>query len=113
MREIVVPILLAAAAGAACSSTPESGPQDTRVARSTEAVSTGTTLSTPIGLAVEVENGVGKPVSVRAGQTMYLNQIDLRVFANTTVDEGVRALTTSGDFASLDWDDLREVDEAP
>ncbi len=69
--------------------------------------------TTPIGLAVEVENGVGAPISVRAGQTFYLNQIDLRVFQNTTVDEGLNALKTSGDWASLDWHGMTESDEAP
>ncbi len=69
--------------------------------------------ATPVALAIEIENGVGVPLSVRAGQTFYLNQIDLRVFQNTSVDEGVAALTRSGDWASLDWSGLQLVDQAP
>ena len=37
-----------------------------------------TSVTTPIGLAVEVDGGAGVPLKVRAGQTFFLNQIDLR-----------------------------------
>jgi hypothetical protein len=67
-------------------------------------VTTGaTTTSTPIGLAVDIEEGVGQPLKVRAGQTFYINQIDMRVLINASVDEGVSGLTRSGDFSTLDW----------
>jgi len=87
-------------------------PEPTAAATQADTVATSP-VTTPVALAVEVENGVGKPVSVRAGQTFYLNQIDLRVFQNTSVDEGVDALKRSGDLASLDWRGLHQVDEAP
>jgi hypothetical protein len=70
-----------------------------------------TTAHTPIGLALEVENGVGKLVKVRAGQTFFIDQIDLRTFVNAAVDEGIDALTTTGAFASLQWQGL-ELEEA-
>lgn len=110
----LVTLLGAAAVAAACGG-PEGGrtaPEATASTSQAVTTSLGST-STPIGLAVEVENGVGKPISVRAGQTFYLNQIDLRTFANTSVDEGVASLQQTGDWASLDWQGLREVDEAP
>lgn len=58
---------------------------------------------TPVGLAIDVDNGVGTPLHVRRGQTFYLNQIDLRAATTSTVDEGVAGLRTRGDFASLRW----------
>src|SRR6266567_3026673 len=54
---------------------------------------------TPVGLAIEVDNGVAKPLQVKSGQTFYLNQIDLRASTTSTVDEAV---------AGLSW---RRVDE--
>jgi hypothetical protein len=56
-----------------------------------------------VGLAVEVDNGVGVPLQLKRGQTYYLNQIDLRAALNASVDEGVAALDNAGDFASLPW----------
>lgn len=62
-----------------------------------------TTTDTPIGLAFEIENGVGAPLEVRKGQRFYINQIDMRASLETSVDEGVSGLDASGDFAGLDW----------
>jgi hypothetical protein len=104
--------LTVAGAAAACGGTGTTGhgdpPPEPRAA-----TALASTTATPIGLAIEVENGVAKPISVRAGQTFYLNQIDIRSFLNTTVDEGVAGLARQGDFASLVWAGIREVDEAP
>jgi hypothetical protein len=71
-----------------------------------------TTTSTPIGLAVHIEEGVGQPLQVRAGQTFYINQIDMRASLDATVDEGVSGLKTVGDFATLDWHGLQLEDES-
>ncbi len=60
-----------------------------------------TTIHTPIGLAIDIEDGVPVPLSVRANQTFYINQIDMRAHVDTTVDEGVDGLFTSGDFAPI------------
>ena len=63
-----------------------------------------TTTDTPIGLALEVENGVGAPVRVRASQKFFIDQIDVRAFVNATQDNpNLEALRASGDFAGLDW----------
>lgn len=62
-----------------------------------------TTCATPVGLAVEVDNGVGVALPLKRGQTFYLNQIDLRASTTTTVDEGVSGLRTRGAFADLAW----------
>ncbi len=56
-----------------------------------------------VGLAVEVDNGVGIPLQLARGQTYYLNQIDLRASITASVDEGVDGLRSQGDFASLPW----------
>ncbi len=58
---------------------------------------------TPIGLAVEVDNGNGIALQLVRGQTYYLNQIDLRASITATTDEGVDGLRTSGDFEALPW----------
>jgi hypothetical protein len=57
----------------------------------------------PVGLALEVDNGVPAPLAVRRGQAFYINQIDLRASVTAAVDEGVAGLARRGDFASLDW----------
>lgn len=70
-----------------------------------------TTTDTPIGLAFEIENGVGAPIKVRAGQTFFVNQIDMRVFLDTSADRGVSDLSSQGDYASLCWDGVQLADE--
>ena len=65
----------------------------------------------PVGLAIEVDNGVGAPLHVKRGQRFYLNQIDLRASVTATVDEGVSGLGTHGDFASLPWSGIDVKDE--
>jgi hypothetical protein len=66
---------------------------------------------TPVGLALEVDNGGGVPLQLRRGQTYYLNQIDLRAAITATVDEGVDGLADSGDFADLDWGGIAQADQ--
>lgn len=63
-----------------------------------------------VGLALQVENGAGVPLQVRAGQTFYVNQIDVRASLTTNVDEGLDGLKQSGDFAGLQWDGLEHTD---
>ncbi|HZS35462.1 MAG TPA: cytochrome C [Polyangia bacterium] len=71
-------------------------------------------LSAPArGLAIDIEDGVGVPLSVRAGQTFYVNQIDLRASINAGVDEGVAGLKTTGAASALPWSGVRLVDEEP
>ncbi len=60
-----------------------------------------TTTSTPIGIALDLESGQGQPLSVRAGQLVYINQVDMRAAITASVDEGVAGLATQGDFADL------------
>jgi hypothetical protein len=66
-----------------------------------------------VGLAIEVDNGVGVPLTVKRGQRFYVNQIDLRASTSATVDEGVNGLRSRGDFADLDWRGIRLEDEEP
>ncbi|WP_146653237.1 cytochrome C [Labilithrix luteola] len=66
-----------------------------------------TTTATPIGLALEYKNGVGLPLKVRAGQTFYLEQIDLSTSVFSKVDEGLAGLKREGDFKNADWNKLQ------
>ena len=73
-----------------------------------------TTTRSLVGLALEVENGVGAPVSVRAGQRFFLNQVDIRGFATTNTDDPtLGTLRASGDFANLDWRGLEKKESEP
>lgn len=73
----------------------------------------GVSLATPVGLALEVDNGAGVPLKLRAGQTFYINQIDLRASRAASVDEGVSGLAQQGDFASLAWSGVALEEEGP
>jgi hypothetical protein len=71
-----------------------------------------TTIHTPVGLALTIEDGAGTPLRVRKNQTFYINQLDLRAHLDTNVDQGVRGLSQSGDFAGLDWRGTTLVDQS-
>ncbi len=62
-----------------------------------------TSVATPLGLALEVDNGTGKAIQVRAGQTFWLEIVDLRASIDASVNEGIDGLKTQGDFAGLPW----------
>ena len=66
-----------------------------------------------VGLAVEVENGVGTPLRLRAGQRVWVDQIDVRAFLDRNVDEGVDGLAASGDFAGAPWIGSRMIEAEP
>jgi hypothetical protein len=66
-----------------------------------------------IGVALEVENGSPKLLKVKAGQTFYINQIDLRATADATVDEGINGLRDTGDFSGLGWGGVKMVEQEP
>ncbi|MCY1017249.1 cytochrome C [Pyxidicoccus sp. MSG2] len=65
----------------------------------------------PVALALEVNNGEGKLVRVRAGGTFYINQIDIRAVVQATTDEGLKSLRTDSDFAGLGWTGVRVADQ--
>lgn len=71
-----------------------------------------TTVNTPIGIALEVDDGAAVPLRIRARQRFYIQQIDLRAHVDRSVDEGVAGLDQLGDFAGLDWRGTRRVDES-
>jgi hypothetical protein len=71
-----------------------------------------TTADTPIGIALDVEDGVALPLRIRSRQRFYIQQIDLRAHVDRGVEEGVAGLATAGDFAALDWTGARPVDES-
>jgi len=87
---------------------------DESVGSSVQAITTNdpTTRQTPIGLALDVDNGAGTAIKVRAGQTFFLNQVDLRSWLDTDVDEGLGGLRRQGDFADLSWRGLEKADES-
>ena len=73
-----------------------------------------TSRYSPVGLALEVENGVGTPVSVRSGQRFFIDQIDVRAFVETnTNSEDLDALRADSDFSSLDWRRLEFQENEP
>ena len=71
-----------------------------------------TTKDTPVGLALDIEDGASAPLFVRANQRFYVNQIDIRAHLAKSVDEGVAGLSHTGDFASLDWGDTALADQS-
>ncbi|HEY6033587.1 MAG TPA: hypothetical protein VIV58_04985 [Kofleriaceae bacterium] len=71
-----------------------------------------TTIRTPVGLALDIEDGVAVPLKARKNQTFYINQIDMRAHIETAVDEGVDGLASAGDFKNLDWRGISDVDQS-
>src|SRR5213078_1876378 len=71
-----------------------------------------TTANTPIGIALDLEDGVAVPLKIRSAQRFYVQQIDLRAHVDRAIDEGVAGLARLGDFAALDWAGTRFVDES-
>ncbi|CAN5801869.1 hypothetical protein BH09MYX1_BH09MYX1_45440 [soil metagenome] len=109
--------LTVAALSAACSS--DVGQAEGDVQTSEDPISFGkfpppgpTTVDTPVGLAIAINNGVADPVSVRAGQRLYINQIDFEAALDTNQDEAVAGLDQTGDFAPLDWSGTTMVDQS-
>ncbi|MBA3540449.1 MAG: cytochrome c3 family protein [Deltaproteobacteria bacterium] len=101
-----MPILLAACAH----DTLETNAQD--VSWGTFPTPGATTKDTPIGLALEINDGTPVPLRVRKNQRFYINQIDLRAHIDATTDEGVAGLDQHGDFADLDWRRTAFADES-
>jgi len=91
---------------------PEVGSTEQAISWGTLPAPGPTTIHTPVGLALDIEEGVGVPLQVRKNQTFYINQIDLRTHADTTVDEGIDALKATGDFASADWQSTALEDQS-
>jgi hypothetical protein len=71
-----------------------------------------TTIDTPVGLALDIEDGAAVPLRVRANQLFYLDYIDMRAHIEATTDEGVAGLSRSGDFSDLDWGGTKLVDQS-
>ncbi|MFO0555492.1 MAG: cytochrome c3 family protein [Polyangiaceae bacterium] len=110
-------VFVAACAPPGDSDAPESAPET--VAQTEAAINCGdspeypTTSDTPVGLALQIRDGVGDPLKVRAGQRFYLNQLDMVAsIPPTGSDEGVAGLAESGDFADLDWSGVKLADES-
>lgn len=67
----------------------------------------------PIGIALEIEDGVGVPVQLAAGRTYYVDVFDMRASLRSTVDAGVSSLAVEGDFADLPWYGIQLEDVEP
>jgi hypothetical protein len=80
--------------------------------RSALPVAGATTADTPIGIALDIEDGAALPLRIRRAQRFYVQQIDLRAHLDRSVDDGVAALDHAGDFAGLDWRGAHLVDES-
>lgn len=75
-------------------------------------ITQSSSIHTPVGVALEIDNGVAKTLRVRKNQRVYINQIDMRASVLSTVDRGVAGLDASGDFSKLDWRGTTFVDES-
>ncbi|NPD23069.1 cytochrome C [Corallococcus exiguus] len=64
-----------------------------------------------VGLALEVDNGKGVPIKVKAGQSFWVNQIDLRASITASKDEGVDGLRQNSDFLAIGWSGVRLADQ--
>jgi hypothetical protein len=88
------------------------------VEKAAEDVEEARWASKPVPLALEVgyeglPPGKIPPLRVKAGQSFFINQIDLREVVTSTRDEGVDGLRRTGRFAPLSWQGLKQVDEEP
>ena len=104
---------------ASCTEAENEAPDPEDVGAIAEPVSFGefppagpTTVATPIGIALDIEDGVAVPLKIRSRQRFYIQQIDLRAHVDRTVEEAVDGLGETGDFADLDWRGTRLVDES-
>ncbi|MDC0710913.1 cytochrome C [Stigmatella sp. ncwal1] len=84
-------------------------------AHGAQALSEGTaprsSPQTALGVALEVEDGEPMPLRVRAGQSIYINQIDIRSSVAASKDEGLAGLVRTGDFAGLGWLGVKQVEQ--
>jgi cytochrome c551/c552 len=71
-----------------------------------------TTVDTPVGISLDIDNNLATPLRVRQGQRIYINQIDLRAAIDALVDEGVGGLATRGSASALDWRGIRLSDQS-
>jgi hypothetical protein len=101
-------LALMALSAAGCMAPPPSSTGSEQAALSAQVVSSP---SQPRGLALDIEEGAGVPLTVRAGQTFWINQIDLRASLTATTDEGVDGLKHAGAAASLPWLGVRQEDQ--
>ncbi|RJS23981.1 cytochrome C [Corallococcus sp. H22C18031201] len=69
------------------------------------------TQAAAVPLALEVNNGQGVPLKVRAGQAFYVNQLDIRASINAFKDEGVNGLRRDGDFTGVGWMGVQQADQ--
>ena len=69
--------------------------------------------ATPVALALEVEDGAGVPLKLKAGQPFYVNIIDIRASVTATRDEGLDGLRKAGDFSSLPWGGTKLIEQEP
>ncbi len=105
-------VLLAFAILASCVDDPDTATDEQSIAWGELPPPGPTTINTPVGLALDIDDGVAAPMQVRKNQTFYINQIDMRAHIDTTVDEGVNGLAHAGDFAGLDWRGTKLADES-
>ncbi len=77
------------------------------------AISAQAQVSTPVGLSLLFNNGIAaKPITFYGNPARFLNEIDL-VFTTPAqpIDQGIEPLKHFSQTASLDWADVKMVDE--
>ncbi|MCX7170550.1 MAG: cytochrome C [Proteobacteria bacterium] len=65
----------------------------------------------PVGLALEIDNGTGVPLKVKAGQEFFINIIDIREHLKTDSDAGVAGLKNTRLLTGLNWDGMSFEEE--
>ncbi|MEL6760572.1 MAG: cytochrome C [Myxococcota bacterium] len=72
-----------------------------------------TDIDTPIGIALEINDGVGLPLRVRKRQRVFINQIDILAAVATSTDTGLKTVQRESDLAALDWRGIEFEEEEP
>lgn len=106
---VALAALVASFAG--CAAGDIADPPADELGESSAALGCGDDETPSVGLALEVENAAGVPLKLKKGQKFHISQIDLRAVMDTTVDEGVKGLDSTGDFASLSWNGTQLADQ--
>lgn len=117
MKKATLFALLAVAVG--CGTAAPDSPEASSAPGVENTETTSSELRTPaVGLSlwfengtVRKENGAAKTIDLYGDAARYVQELDLTAQADTTTDQGITPIMTSGDLADLDWRGVKKVDE--
>ncbi|HYQ05027.1 MAG TPA: hypothetical protein VER96_40400 [Polyangiaceae bacterium] len=95
VQVVVVPLVLAVAAGVAPATPNSSKPKP----------------PDPVGLSLFFQNGTAQSIDLVGDASRYLQEIDLTTTVTTTTDQGITPLIHHPDLAHLDWRGVKFVEE--